>query len=152
MDFHVFVTPAVSVLQGITALRTKITFNVNPVMLFDLSAELVRNEMQRLFVHRAVFDSVNRAGLDLGPIFQPTLKQVDNGRLAAADRSHQQKDALAHFQTLGGRFEVLDNSGYGFFDAKEFMGKEVVGENLVLSTFVEPLDAPGMNHVVDASV
>ena len=52
----------------------------------------------------------------------------------------------------GHGFEVLDNFGYGFFDAEEFGGKEVVGQDLVLSALVEPLNSGGMNHVVDASV
>src|SRR5215218_2344016 len=112
----------------------------------------MRNEMQRFLVHWAVFDGVNRAALSPGPIFKPALEQVDNGRLAPTDRPHQQQDSFAHFETLCGRFKILDEPGYGFFDAKEFLGKEVVGENLVLSPFVEPFDTGGMNHVVDASV
>ena len=152
MHFHVLVTPAVSVLEGITTLRTQIAFDIDAVMFLDFSTQLMRDEMKRLLVHRAVFDGVNCARLIPGPIFKPALEHVDDCRLASAYRTHQQQDALAHFEALRGRFEILDNPGYGFFDAEEFVGKEVVGENLVLSAFVQPLDARGMNHVVNASV
>src|SRR5690349_13026549 len=112
----------------------------------------MRDEMQRLFMHRTVFDSVNRACLGLGPIFKAALEHVDNRRLASAYWPHEQQDALAHFESLRRRFEILDNPRDGFFNAEELGIKEFVGENLVLSAFVQPLDAAGMNHVVDASV
>src|ERR1043166_6396192 len=112
----------------------------------------MRNQVQRLLVHRTIFDGVNCALVDSGPIFQPALEHIDDGRLTTADRSHQQEDALAYLEALSSRFEILDNSGYWFFDAKEFGGKEFVGEYLVLSALVEPFNAGGMNHVVDASV
>src|SRR5215213_7235930 len=112
----------------------------------------MRDEMKRFFVHRTIFDSVNGAALTFGPIFEPALEHVDNGRLAPTDRSHEQQDSFAHLETLCGRFEVLDNPGYGFLDAEELVGKEVIGENLVLGAFVQPFHTSGMNHVVDASV
>src|SRR5689334_15464827 len=121
-------------------------------MFFDFAAQLMRNQMQRLLMHRTVFNGVNCAGLVPGPIFQPALEHVDDGRLTTADWSHQQQDALAYFETLSRGLEVLDNSGDWFFDAEELAGKEVVGEYLVLSALVKPLNACGMNHVVDASV
>src|SRR5215208_4330857 len=112
----------------------------------------MRYEMKRFLMHRAVFDGVNCAALSPGPIFQPALKHADDSRLATTYRSHQQQDSFAHFETLCGRFEILDYPCYGFFNAKEFVGKEVVRENLVLSAFVQSFDTGGMNHVVDASV
>src|SRR5215212_4528583 len=112
----------------------------------------MRYEMKRFLMHRAVLVGVNCAALSLGPIFQPALEHADNSRLATTYRSHQQQDSFAHFETLCGRFEILDDPGYGFLNAKEFVGKEVVGENLVLSAFIQPFDTGGMNHVVDASV
>src|SRR5262249_8686266 len=152
MHFHILVTATVSVFECVTTLRAKIAFDVNAVMFLDFAAQLMRDQVQRLLVHRTVFDGVNCARLDSGPIFQSALEHVDDRRLTAADWSHQQEDTLAYFQTLGSRFEVFDNSGNWFFDAKEFAGKEFVGEYLVLSALVEPLNAGGMNHVVDASV
>src|SRR5215213_537841 len=112
----------------------------------------MRDEMKRFLVHRAVFDGVNGTPLSHGPLFKPPLEHVDNGRLATAYGSHQQQDSFAHFETLRGRFEILDEPGYGFLNAEEFVGKEVVGEDLVLSAFVQPFDTGGMNHVVNASV
>src|SRR5689334_7946371 len=146
MHFHVFMSTAVGVLQRVTTLWAQIAFDINPVMLFDFAAQLVRNQVQRLLVHRTVFDGVNRAFIGSGPLFEPALEHVNDGRLTTADWSHQQEDALAHFETLRSRFEVLDNSGDWFFDAKELSGKEFVGEYLVLSALVEPFDTRGMNH------
>ncbi len=90
-------------------------------MFFDFRAQLMRDQMQRFLVHRAVFDGVNRAALIRGPSFKPALEHVDDRRLASADRSHEQQDAFPHFQTLRGRFEILDDPGYGFFDAEELV-------------------------------
>src|SRR6185295_3972209 len=141
MNFHVFVTAAVSFLQGVATLRTKVALDINSVMLLDLAAQLVRDQMQRFLVHRTVFDRVNCARLVRGPIFEPALEHVDDGRLAPADRSHQQQNAFPHFETLCSRFEILDDSGDWFFDAEKLRGEEVVGKNLVLRTFIQPLDA-----------
>src|ERR1041384_1615058 len=121
-------------------------------MFLDFRSQLMRDEMKRLLVHRAIFDGVDGAGVIPGPILQPALEHVDDCRLTTTDRSHQQKNALAYFETLCGRLEVLDNSGDGLFNAKQLVGKEIVGEYFVLSAFVQPLNARGMNHVVDASV
>ena len=121
-------------------------------MFFDFRAQLMRNQVQRLFVHRAVFDCINCAAFSLGPIFKPAFEHVDDGRFTTADRSHQQQDSFAYFETLCRGFEVFDNSRDWFFDAEEFGRKEVVGEDFVLSAFVESLDASRMNHVVDACV
>ena len=74
--------------------------------------------MQRLFVHRAVFDRVNGARFGARPFFEAALEHVDDRRLTAADWSHQQQDAFAHFKTLGRGLEVLDDSGDRLFDAE----------------------------------
>src|SRR5690349_20321401 len=151
MHLHVFMASAVSVLQRITTLRAQITFDIDAVMFLDFTAQLMWDEMQRLFVHRTVFDGINRAGLDFGPIFKAALEHVDNRRLAAANRSHEQQDALAHFESLRRRFEILDDPRDGFFNTEELGVKEFIRDNFVLGAFVQPLDAGSMNHVVDAS-
>src|ERR1044072_4619754 len=121
-------------------------------MFLDFRSQLMRDEMKRLLVHRAIFDGVDGDGLITGTILEPALVPVYDCRLSSSHRSHEQKNALAHFEALCGRLEVFDNSGDGLFNAKQLVGKEIVGENFVLSAFVQPLDSCGMNHVVDTSV
>src|ERR1044071_2201899 len=127
MHFHIFVTSAITVLERITTLWTEIAFDVNAVMLLDFRTQLVRYEMQRLLVHRTVFYGVNFPSLSLGPIFKATLEHVDDRRLASAYRPHEQQDTLADFESLRRGFEIFDNPCYGFFDAEELAGEELVG-------------------------
>ena len=47
MNFHVFMPSAVSLLECVTALRTKIAFDVDAVQFFDFSTKLTRDQMQR---------------------------------------------------------------------------------------------------------
>ena len=39
MDFHVLVTSTVGFIKSVTALRTKIAFDVDPVQFFDFEAD-----------------------------------------------------------------------------------------------------------------
>src|SRR5215204_2301963 len=120
----------------IATLRTKITFNINPVMFFNFCAELVRYEMKWFLMHRAVFDGINCAAFGCGPILKSALEHADDRGLTAANRTHKQQDAFADLETLCSRFEVLDNFGYWLFDTKELAGEEVVRQDFVLSAFV----------------
>src|ERR1041385_8691980 len=111
MNFYVFMTATISVVQRIPTLWAEIAFNIDPVMLFYFAAQLVWNEVQRLFMHRAIFDCIKCAGLGSGPVFEPAFEHVHNRRLTTADGSHEQQDAFAHLETLSSRFEVLDYPG-----------------------------------------
>src|SRR5207253_2053985 len=64
----------------------------------------------------------------------------------------QQQDALADFEALRGRLEVLDDARDGLLDAEEFGGEELVARDLVAGALVQLLHAGSVNHVVDARV
>ena len=108
----------VTMLERITALRTEVTFDVDAVMFLDFGAQLMRNEMKRLFVHGAVFNRIDCATRGFGPSLEAALQHIDDGGFAAADGTHQKQNAFAYLETLGRGFEVLDELRDGFFDAK----------------------------------
>src|SRR4051812_13030405 len=152
MDAHVFVSAAVCVFERVAALRAEVALDVYAVVLLDLGAKLLRDEVQRLFVHRAVFDRVDRARLVARPLFEAALEHRDYRGLAAADRPHQKEYALAYFETLRRGLEILDEARNRLLDAEEFAAEELVSRDLVARPLVQFLHAPGVNHVVDARV
>src|SRR5688572_16565085 len=107
MDADVFVAAAVGMFQSIATLRAQVTLDVDAVVLLDFGSQLMWNQMERLLVHRAVFNRVDRPGIDACPLLKSALQHRHNRRLAAPDRAHQEKDTLAHFKTLRGTLEIF---------------------------------------------
>src|SRR5215468_2321155 len=108
--------------------------------------------MERLFVHRAVPDSVNRPDLDPRPILQPAFEQGDDGRFAAAHRSHQQQDSFADFEPLRRRFEIFDDFRNGLLYAEKLAAEKVIPRDLVSSAFGDFLRTHRQNHVANSGV
>ena len=86
---HVLVAPAVDMLQVVAALRAELALDVDAIVLGDFRAQFERDQVQRLLMHRAVFDGEDGAILGARPAFQSALEHGHDGRLAAADRPHQ---------------------------------------------------------------
>ncbi len=152
MHEHVFVPAVIDVLEVVPALRAQFAFDVDAVMLLDLGAQLGRDQVQRLLTHRTVLDGVDGSLVVARPVLEPALEHRDDGRLAAADRAHDQENALADLEPLGGGLEVLDDPVDGFLDSVKLIGKELVATDLVRSTLVDLFDAGREHHVADARV
>ncbi len=82
--------------------------------------------MQRFFMHGTVFNRVHRPLFRTAIRLQPTFQQVNNGRLTAAYRPHQQQDAFAYLQALSGRVEVLHDLLESLLNAKDLLREEVI--------------------------
>ena len=79
-------------------------------------------------------------------MFEPALEQGDDRRLAAADRTHQQENALAHLEPLRGGFEVLDDLGDRLLNPEKFFAEELIAHEIVCY----PLDVRCENHFTNA--
>ena len=109
------------------AARAEIALDVQAVLRHrPPCGELVREEVQRLLVHRAAGDGVDGASSSAGVLFEAALEHRDDRRLAAADRAHQQQDALAHLEPPGRRREVVDQMLQRALDAEQLVREEVV--------------------------
>jgi len=104
--------------------------------------------VQRLLVHRAGGDGVERAALAAAVVFEAALDQADDSGLAAADRPHEQEDALADLEPLGRRVEVFYDLLQGSIETVDFLVEEVITGFAALAD----LCAVGHDHVEDAGV
>ncbi len=138
----------VDVLQVVAALRAELAFDVDPVLALDLGAQLVGDQVERLLVHWTAGDGVDRPVVGPGVALQAALEEADDRRLAAADGAHQEEDALADLEALGGGVEVLGDLIERLLDAVDVVGEEAVAALAVGVGF-----DPGLgDHVVDAGV
>src|SRR5206468_6412037 len=108
LDDDILVQPPVAIVEHRAACRAEIALNVEAVLFFDLRPQLVWHEVQRLLVHRAATIGVHRALIRSAVALEATLEQRDNGRLATANRSHEQENPLADLEPPGGRGEIVD--------------------------------------------
>src|ERR1700687_2441283 len=92
------------------------------------------DQMQRLLMHRATLDRVDRTGL-----LKAALDALDERTLARAHRPHQVQHLPALLPFERGRVKVAHELRDGALDAKELVGEEVV--NLHLLVLIEPLGA-----------
>ncbi|MNI19311.1 hypothetical protein D3C73_727450 [compost metagenome] len=93
----------------------------------NLRAQLQRNQMQRVLMHRAAFYSIHRSFIRPRILLQPPLQQGNQRRLAPADRSHQQQYPFAHIQTPGGGMEILLHQlFYGTVESKNLLLKKLI--------------------------
>ena len=60
VDRELFVFAVVLMLQFVAAHRTQVAFDVHAEHFFKLFAQVARNQMERLFEHRAAFDGIDR--------------------------------------------------------------------------------------------
>ncbi len=120
--------------QPVAADRAQVAFDMRPEHLFEFAAQMTRNQMQRLLVHRASFDRVDHPDL-----LESALDPLDQRALAGADRTHQVEDLAALFALERSGMEVTDNLRDGALDAEEFFGEKIKDlERLIL---VEPFGA-----------
>jgi len=59
MHQDVLVPAMINVLEIVAALRAKLALDINPIVPLDLGPELGRDQVQGLFVHRAVFYGID---------------------------------------------------------------------------------------------
>ena len=59
-DGKLFIAAIEFFFEAVAAHRAEVAFDVHPQHLLEFFAQVARDEMQRLFEHRATFDGVNR--------------------------------------------------------------------------------------------
>ena len=111
--------------------------------LLELAPQMARDQVQRLFVHRAAFDGVERVAL-----LEPALQLLHQRALARAHRAHQVEHLAALLALQRRRVEVAHDLRHHLLDAEELVGEEVV--DLDRLVFEEPLDA-GVVGLVDVA-
>src|SRR5581483_8594467 len=128
LDREVLVAAAELVVEAPARDGRHVALDVHAEHLLELFAEMARDELQRLLVHRRVRDRVERLGL-----LQPALQLLDERALARADRSHEVQDLSALLALQGGGVEVADDLRDRLLDPEELVAEEVVDlERLVL--------------------
>ena len=143
-------------LEPVAAHRAQVALDMHPEHLLELAAQMARDEMQRLLVHRASFDRVDESDL-----LESALDALDQRALAGTDRAHQVEHLAALFALERSRMEVADDLRDGALDAEEFFGEKV--EDLQRLVLVQPLGARivgivqrmkarGDDQIVDARV
>ncbi|GBD17394.1 hypothetical protein HRbin26_02314 [bacterium HR26] len=136
---------ALGLLELEAAPRAELALDVDPVLPHQLIADRLGHQMQRLLVHRAALDGVDRAAVSAGVLLEAALELGDDGRLPTADRPHQEQDALAYFEPLRCRAEVLDDLLERLLESEDLVGEELVADPAI----VQLLDAGIHDHVVD---
>ncbi|MNC24410.1 hypothetical protein D3C75_724650 [compost metagenome] len=106
-DFDLFNIAAVFIFQPHLAGRAQIALNAYPEFPFNLRAQLQRNQVQRVFMHRAAFNRINRPCIRSRILLQTAFQQSNKCRFTAADRSHEQQYPFADVETAGGGMEIL---------------------------------------------
>src|SRR5581483_10622846 len=143
-------------LEPVATDRAEAALDVHAEHLFKLAPQLARDEMQRLFVHRAALDRVHRARL-----LQPALDALDERAFARADRAHQIEYLAALLALERGGMEIAHELRDGALDTEKLVGEEVIDlYRLVLvkalgARIVGVLDVAGAHRddqVIDASV
>jgi len=114
----------------------------------DLGAELVGDQVERVFVHGAALDGVDRPLVGAGVLDQSPLEHVDDGGLTARDRTHQEQDPAADVQPSGGRMEVLLHQAL----QRPFQAKQLLFEEAVPAVAIHLFHTVGDDHIVDAGM
>ena len=102
--------------------------------------------MERVFLHRAVLDGVNRAGVRARVILQRLFDEGGDGGFAARGGAQQKQDALADFEAVGGRGEVLDDALDGVVLPVDLLVEQAVSGRAGFGGFVHPLVENGVVH------
>ena len=84
----------------------------------------MRDEMQGVFVLRAVGNGVHGPGVGVRIVLQPTLEQDDQLAFPGRRRTVEQQDAPPDIRAHGGRFKIFHHSGQGFIDTEQIMLEE----------------------------
>src|SRR5579872_6540751 len=93
-----------------------------------LAAQMARDEMERLLMHRAALDRVERVEL-----LKSALNAFNQRTFARTDRPHQIEHLPAFLALEGGGMEIADDLGNSAFNAKKLISKKVVSlKRLVL--------------------
>ena len=142
-DRHVLVLAAEFVHQPQAADRAEVALDLDAEHVLERLAQMARDQVQRLLEHRAALDDVN--GL---AVLEAALEPLDQRAFARADRPHQVEDLTAFFAFQRRRVEIAHDLRDRFFNAEEFVGKEIVDFDGFV--FVQPLDV-GIAAFVDVS-
>src|SRR5262249_12583747 len=102
---------------------------MHPQHLLELAPEMARDQMQRLLVHRASFDRVDRRGL-----LESALHALDQRAFSRSDRTHQVEHLAALLALERRGVEKTDNLRNRLFDSEELVGEEI--EHLYRLIFV----------------
>jgi hypothetical protein len=149
-DGHILDVFAPLVAQFPLAHGAQVALDMHAELALEIGAQLFGHQMQRLLVHGAVLDGVDRAVVRARVALQPTLEHRHQRRLAAAHRSDQQQDALAHIEPPRSRREIfLYQLLQGALQAEQLGGEEFVFAWLPLAAL---FDARANNHIVHARV
>ncbi len=121
-------------LEPIAADRAEVALDVHAEHLLELAAQMARDQMQRLLVHRASFDRVDESDL-----LEPALNPLDQRTLARTHRAHQVQNLAALFALERRGMEIADDLRDGALDPEKFLGEEI--EHLQRLILVQPLGA-----------
>src|SRR5262249_54954702 len=143
----VFVAAPIYVFEIVTALRTQLTFNIDTVVSLDFRPELGWNQVQWLFVHRAILDCVHCAVSGSAPPPDPRFGHRDVCGFAPPAGPQQKETPLAALRPLAGRFEVLDDSGDGSLNTKKPREKKFISNDFVPLFFFYFSDPRREDHV-----
>ena len=97
----------------VAAAGAEIALDVDAVLCLEPGTQAVGRQVERIFLHRAAFDSIHRALVGARKLFESLLDQRDEGGFAAGGRAEQQQYSLAYLQPAGRRGEVFDDAVYG---------------------------------------
>src|SRR5690606_36433467 len=148
LDENVLHPAAVSILNHDPAGGAEAPLDGNAQLRPDSRTQIRWHQVQGLLVHGTALDGVERTGFGAAVGFKTPLGQGYDGGFAAADRTHEEQDPLAHIQPAGGRVEVF------FHQALQGLvqPKQVVGKKSVALAAVHFFHAVGDDHVIDAGV
>ena len=113
-------------LQAPAAHRAQPALDGHLRVLVRLRAQRVRDEMQRLLVHRATLQRVESTIVRAAPGLQALLQQRRDRALGAARRAPQQQDAAARLVALRRRLEVTHDAVQGHVEPEQVAREEVV--------------------------
>src|SRR5579871_5645124 len=82
---------------------------------------MARDQMERLFVHRATLDRIDR-----GRLFEAALNPLDQRTLTGSDRAHQVEHLPALLALERSGMEIAHDLGNRAFDAEKFVSEKII--------------------------
>src|SRR6266496_3143815 len=98
LNEHVLHLPAVAITQQNAAMGAEIALDEQAVFALDFAPELLGDEMQRLLVHRAAGDAIQRPLLGARVGLQAALQHAHDRALATAHRAHEQENSFTDLE------------------------------------------------------
>jgi hypothetical protein len=133
-DRQVLVAAAEVVLQPEAADRAQVALDAHVQHLLELAPELPRDQVQRLLLHRAALDAVDRFRL-----LEAAAQFLDQRALAGPDRTHEVQNLPALLGLQRGGMEVSHELRDDPLDAEELVLEEAVNlQGLVAEQASDP--------------